>query len=228
MTDAETAVEPAARPSRAPGILLVASGVLAVVALLIPGTWSAITATAQDAVGVMHGLRDGYQLSSVLWAIAGIVALLGLQVWGATFGGRLATAAANVTSAGVLIWISSTVTASTNTLMTDAQGGTSSDVSYLVLGELGHVLRLTAFLTIAAGFALLTVALHEPTRLGRAGAWTCILLAVVLAVLAVLRQDVALTIALPVALLALGGLSLRPDASYTGVAVTARRAELPR
>ncbi|MEO5534398.1 MAG: hypothetical protein ABIR17_04625 [Pseudolysinimonas sp.] len=188
--------------SRVPGILLVASGVLAIAALAIPDAWPVVTARALDAVDVVHTLRAGYQLSSVLWALTGIAALLGVNALGAYAGRPLVTTGVGVLSGGIILWIVALVTMSTNILMSDAQGGTAKDLSYLVLGEIGHVLWLVAFLTMAAGFGVLVFALRDWSR------WVCAAVALGLVILVAVVHDIPPFTVFLLALPALGVASL--------------------
>jgi hypothetical protein len=188
--------------ARLPGILMLASGAIAVAALAIPDAWAVALATAPEALDVVHDRRAGYQLASVLWAVTGIAALLGLLAFGAqtVVSARrpLSTAGSGLVSAGILLWIVALVTTSTNILMTDAQGGTASDLSYLVLGEIGHVLWLVAFLAIAVGFAALGFGLHGPARV------VCWVASLVLAAFVAVVHDVPPFLVFLLALPALG------------------------
>jgi hypothetical protein len=167
------------RRPRLPGILLLASGALSLAALALVPAWPVITAPPATALDIVTDVREWYQLAGVLGELTGITALAGVLALAAvvvpahpTAAGRTAAVAGSGTLAlGIVVWIVAHTIQVTNLLMSNAQGGTATDLSYLVLAELGHVLCLAAFTTIAAGLALTGFGLRRNPAVRSWAAW---------------------------------------------------------
>jgi hypothetical protein len=99
----------------------------------------------------------------------GIISLAGTFALGAaaiavhpTRSGRTIAAARTGTLViGITVWIIALTIQDTNLLMSNAQDAVASDISYLVLTELGHVVWLASFTIIAVGLALAGFRLHR-------------------------------------------------------------------
>lgn len=167
-------------------------------ALAIAPVWGIVVAPSAVALDLVTDVREWYQLNTVLWELSGIAALAGVFALGAavipahpTRSGRIiATAGIGTLVIGIAFWVLALTIQGTNLLMSNAQGAVATDISYLVLTEIGHVLWLASFTTIAVGLALSGFGLRSNPAVRRWAPWVAWVTAAGLAVLVGVAHDV--------------------------------------